>query len=110
MKLWGVSLTNQPPVLSDINVTIADQTFKEGTEFSIQLQASDPESTSLTFGASPLPTGATFNGNTGLFTWEPSHTQSGDYTIRFSVSDGILEDFQIVTIRVLQVKKAKGRF
>ncbi len=110
MKLWGVSLTNQAPVLLDVNVTIGDQKFKEGTEFSIQLQASDPDLTSLTFGASPLPAGATFNSSTGVFTWEPSYTQSGDYTIRFSVSDGILEDFQIVTIRVLQVKKAKGRF
>lgn len=110
MKLWGVTTTNQPPVLSDVTLTIADQTFKEGTEFSIQLQASDPEYTSLTFSASPLPEGATINGSTGSFTWEPSHTQSGDYIIRFSVSDGILEDFQIVTIRVLQVKKAIGRF
>jgi hypothetical protein len=110
MKLWGVTTTDQPPVLSDVNLIIGDQTFKEGTEFSIQLQASDPESAPLTFVASPLPEGATINGSTGLFTWEPSHTQADDYPIRFSVSDGILEDFQIVTIRVLQVKKAKGRY
>jgi C1A family cysteine protease len=110
MKLWGVTVNNQPPVLSDVSSSIANQTFKEGTEFSIQLQGSDPESASLIFGVSPLPEGATINGSTGLFTWKPSYTHAGDHIIRFSVSDGILEDFQIVMIRVLQVKKAIGRF
>jgi len=110
MKLWGVTINNQPPVLADISLSIAGQTFKEGTEFSIQLQASDPESDSLTYSASPLPQGASFNSGTGLFTWTPTHTQGGDYTIRFSVSDDIFEDFQVVTIRVAQVKKGRGRF
>jgi C1A family cysteine protease len=110
LKLWGVTTSNQPPVLADVNLSIVNQTFKEGTEFTIQLQASDPESGSLTYGASPLPAGANINTSTGLFTWEPTHTQAGNYDIRFSVSDGILEDSQIVTIRVLQVKKGKGRF
>lgn len=110
MQLWGVTINNQPPVLADISLTIADQTFKEGTEFSIQLQASDPESESLTYSASPLPQGASFNTGTGLFTWTPNHTQGGDYSIRFSVSDSIFEDFQVVTIRVVQVKKGRGRF
>jgi len=110
MKLWGVTINNQPPVLADISLSIAGQTFKEGTEFSIQLQASDPESDSLTYSASPLPQGASFNTGTGLFTWTPTHTQGGDYSIRFSVSDGIFEDFQVVTIRVVQVKKGRGRF
>jgi C1A family cysteine protease len=110
LKLWGVTTSNQPPVLADINLSLANKTFKEGSEFTIQLQASDPESGSLTYGASPLPAGANFNTSTGLFTWEPTHTQAGNYSIRFSVSDGILEDSQIVTIRVLQVKKGKGRF
>lgn len=110
IKLWGVSLNNQSPVLADVSLLIADQTFKEGQEFSIRLQASDPENDALTFSASLLPQGARINGTTGLFTWKPSYTQAGSYDIRFSVSDGIFEDFQIVTITVLNVKKGKGRF
>jgi hypothetical protein len=110
MALWGVTINNQPPVLADISLGIANQTFKEGTEFSIQLQASDPESDSLTYSASPLPQGASLNPSTGLFTWTPTYTQGGDYSIRFSVSDGIFEDFQVVMIRVAQVKKGRGRF
>jgi hypothetical protein len=110
MALWGVTINNQPPVLADVSLGIANQTFKEGTEFSIQLQASDPESDSLTYSASPLPQGASLNPSTGLFTWTPTYTQGGDYSIRFSVSDGIFEDFQVVMIRVAQVKKGRGRF
>ncbi len=110
MKLWGVTINNQPPVLADVSLSIAGQIFKEGTEFSIQLQASDPESGSLIYSASPLPQGASFNSSTGLFTWTPTHTQGGDYSIRFSVSDGIFEDFQVVNISVVQVKKGRGRF
>ena len=108
LKLWGVTISNQPPVLVELD--IGDRTFEEGTEFTIQLQASDPELDSLTYSASPIPSGATFNTSTGLFTWKPSHTQHGEYTIRFSVTDGIFEDFEIVTIRVVNVKKGKGRF
>ncbi len=110
MQLRGVTINNQPPVLADVSLSIAGQIFKEGTEFSIQLQASDPESGTLTYGATPLPQGASFNPGTGLFTWTPTHTQGGDYSIRFSVSDGIFEDFQVVNISVVQVKKGRGRF
>jgi hypothetical protein len=110
MQLWGVTANNQPPVLADINLSIAGQIFKEGTEFSIQLQASDPDSGSLTYHVSPLPLGASLNSGTGLFTWTPTFTQGGDHSIRFSVSDGIFEDFQVVTIRIVQVKKGRGRF
>lgn len=110
IKLWGVSLTNQAPVLTDISSLIADQTFKEGQEFSIRLRASDPENDSLTYSASPLPQGARINRTTGVFTWKPSYTQAGSYDIRFSVSDGVFEDSQIVTITILNVKKGIGRF
>lgn len=110
LQLWGVTTSNQPPVLDDISLSIAGQTFKEGREFTIQLQASDPENDTLVYDASPLPQGATFNANTGVFRWEPSYHQSGDYSIRFSVTDGYFEDFQIVTVRVVNIKKGKGRF
>lgn len=112
IQLSGVTINNQPPVLEDISLSIAGQIFKEGTEFSIQLQASDPEGGSLTYSysASPLTRGASLNSSTGLFTWKPTHTQGGDYSIRFSVSDGIFEDFQVVMIRIVNVKKGRGRF
>jgi len=97
IQLSGVTIDNQPPVLGDVSLSIAGQTFREGKEISIQLQT-------------PLPRGAAVNATTGEFTWTPSYTQAGVYSLRFSVSDGSLEDFEVVTITVVNVKKTKARF
>ncbi len=110
LKAWGVTINNQPPELADISLLIEGMTFKEGQEFTIQLEAHDPDGDSLTYGASPLPAGASFNTSSGLFTWKPSYTQAGEYSIRFSVNDGLFEDFQWVTIIVANVKKGKARY
>jgi C1A family cysteine protease len=109
-QLWGVTINNQPPVLDDVNLSIAGQTFREGKEIRVQLQGSDPDSGSLIFNVTPLPRGATVNASTGEFTWTPGYDQAGVYDLRFSVSDGTLEDFQILTITVVNVKKTKARF
>ncbi len=108
LKLWGITINNRPPELFEIS--LENQTIKEGQKLTIQLEASDPDSDLLTFTASPLPLGASFDTDTGLFFWTPTHTQSGEYTIRFSVTDGVFEDFENVTLRVLNVKKGKGKF
>ncbi len=108
LRIWGVSAINQPPELFEIDVS--GQTFKEGKEISIQVEGSDPDDDPLVYAASPLPDRAHFDTSTGLFTWTPSYTQAGQHTIRFSVSDGIFEDSQVVTIVVLNVKRAKRRF
>lgn len=106
LKLWSVSIGNTPPVLSKIG----NQTFKEGQEFSIQLSASDADNDSLAFGASPLPSGATFDTGSGLFNWTPSYTQSGEYNIKFSVNDGLFEVSGNVKITIVNVKRSKGKF
>lgn len=106
LKAWGVTINNKPPVLSDIG----DQSVKEGQEISIQFEAYDADDDLLTFSASPLPSGASFNNNTGLFNWTPNYTQSGEYNIRFKVTDGMFEDFVDVKITVINVKKGKGKF
>ena len=110
MKLWGVTINNQPPVLGDVSLSIAGQTFREGKEIRIQLQGTDPDSGSLIYSVTPFPRGAAVNASTGEFTWTPSYTQAGVYTLRFSVSDGMLEDFEVVTVTVVNVKKTKARF
>ena len=105
-KLMGVSINNSPPVL----VSIGNHSVKEGQEISIQCGASDTDEDPLTYSASPVPSGATFDNNTGILTWTPDYTQSGTYNIRFSVSDGIFEDYEDVTITVINVKKGKGKY
>ncbi|MCP2604629.1 putative Ig domain-containing protein [Candidatus Aminicenantes bacterium AH-873-B07] len=106
LKVRGVTIANKPPVLK----SIGEKTTKEGVEFSIQLEANDADNDPLTYEASPLPSGAVFDSNIGLFTWTPTYTQAGEYFIRFSVSDGSFEDFENVKITVLNVKKGKGKF
>jgi len=106
LKVWGVSIYNQPPVL----ISIGNQSVKEGQEISIQCGASDPDEDTLTFSASPLPAGATFDSSEGIFTWTPGYTQAGTYNIRFSVSDGVFEDYEYIEITVTNVKKGKGKY
>ena len=110
LKLWGVTVNNQAPELGEIELDLGGQVAKEGKEIVIQLDASDADSDSLTFSASPLPQGSTFDTNTGLFKWTPRHDQAGVYSIRFSVSDGIFEDFEVVNFQVANVKKAKRKY
>ena len=105
-KAWGVSLNNKPPVLAPI----ANQSVKEDQELRFTVTASDPEDDTLAFSATPLPAGAYFNSSSGEFRWTPTHTQSGDYDVLFSVSDGLFERSQQVRITVINVKKGKGKF
>lgn len=105
-KVWGVSLNNRPPVLS----LISPQSVKEGQELRFTVTAFDPEDDTLIFGIAPLPSGAYFDVSNGEFQWTPTYTQSGDYDVTFSVSDGLFERSQLVRITVVNVKKGKGKF
>jgi len=105
-KVWGVTINNNPPVLA----AIGSRSGKEGQAISIQANATDPDGDTLAYNISSLPSGASFNNNSGSFTWTPSFTQSGRYSITFSVSDGLFQDEETITITVINVKKGKGIF
>lgn len=110
MKITGVSLVNQAPVLS----YIGNQTTKEGEEFTLQLQANDPDDNPITYSAAwndgALPDGAEFDTSTGLFEWTPTYTQAGTYSnITFTISDGLATDSETIAITVENVKKGKGK-
>jgi len=64
---------------------------------------SDPDGGTLTYSASGLPSGASFNASTRTFSWTPSSTQSGSYNVTFTVSDGSLSASTTITITVNQV-------
>lgn len=59
------------------------------TPITYQLSAYDPDFDALTFGITPQLDGANIDSQTGLFTWNPVNIQPGQYTLNFSVSDGI---------------------
>lgn len=57
-------------------------------QFTLVATDADAEDTGkLTFQAPSLPEGATLDPVSGLFSWTPTFEQSGDYTVRFEVSD-----------------------
>lgn len=103
LSMSGSSLTNQPPALQDIPAQAVD----EGKPLAFTLSASDPDYDTLLFGGVNLPAGAAVDPATGAFSWTPSFSQSGVYTLRFTVSDGLSQASKSTTLTVVNVKYKK---
>ena len=88
---------NQPPVFNPIN----NRSATEGNLLQFTLSAIDPNNDSLTYTASNLPQGASFNPVTHTFSWTPAQGQAGTYNdINFQVSDGFQFDSETISITV----------
>lgn len=64
---------------------VANRSVAAGALLSFSLAGADPDGDPLTFGASPLPTGASVAGTT--FSWVPTVAQVGTYGITFTATD-----------------------
>ncbi|HBF35860.1 MAG TPA: hypothetical protein DDW50_00890 [Firmicutes bacterium] len=85
MVLVVVNNANRPPVME----IIPDYTVNAGQSLSFNINASDPDSGDiLTYSAVTLPSGASFDSTSRIFSWAP--TVAGIYTAVFAVSDGQL--------------------
>jgi hypothetical protein len=92
-----VGNTNRAPVLA----SIGNKTVSEESALSFTISATDPDSDTLTYSATGLPSGAAFNTSTRAFSWTPNNTQAGSYTVTFAVTDtGNLSDSETITITV----------
>ena len=97
-----VENVNRPPVFG----AIGDQKTKEDQTLQFTVQATDPDKGStLTYAAENLPDGAQFDAAAGTFTWKPDFNQAGDYTVKFTVSDGELSAGKEVRITVENVNR-----
>jgi len=96
-SLSGVSEENHAPIMEPIS----EVTVKAGENLNILVKASDEDGDSLTYSASGLPAGASFDGNSGLFSWRPANEQEGLYAISFEVSDGKLSASEVANISVV---------
>jgi len=77
-------------------------TTQTGESLLFTLSATDPDNDVLVYSASNLPTGATFDPQTGTFSWTPDYDQAGVYpNVHFEVSDGKLTDSEDITITVI---------
>ncbi|KKQ47170.1 MAG: RTX family of calcium-binding protein, partial [Candidatus Yanofskybacteria bacterium GW2011_GWC2_37_9] len=95
--------SNQPPILSAIGA----KSVNENETLTFTVSATDANGDTLTYSASGLPSGATFNPNSRIFSFSPSYTQAGSYLVTFSVSDGKGgTDSEIVTVTVANTNRA----
>ncbi|RLE45970.1 MAG: hypothetical protein DRJ31_10570, partial [Candidatus Methanomethylicota archaeon] len=78
-----VENVNQPPVIDSITTKAVN--IENNLQFIVK--ATDPDNEKLTFSASNLPSGATFDPSTQIFSWTPASTQTDTYYVRFKVED-----------------------
>jgi hypothetical protein len=90
---WTVTNTNRPPVLTQP----ANQSSSPNTTVSLQLVASDPDGTAVTYQASGLPPLAAVNSSTGLISGQLTASSAGVHTVTVTVSDGALVDTKTFT-------------
>jgi hypothetical protein len=91
---------NNPPVLG----TIGSKSVNEGVLLTFTATASDPDGDGLTFSASNVPTGASFNPTSRVFSWTPGFGASGNYNVTFTVTDNGSppeNDLEIITVTVV---------
>ncbi|HJH32588.1 MAG TPA: PGF-pre-PGF domain-containing protein [Methanosarcinaceae archaeon] len=97
-----VSAVNDAPILGSIGSKSVD----ENSTLTFTLASSDGDGDSLTYSAIDLPTGASLDGSSGIFTWAPTYEQAGTYPVQFIVTDGTLNDSETVTITVNNINRA----
>ncbi|MEK7153027.1 MAG: Ig-like domain-containing protein, partial [Patescibacteria group bacterium] len=97
-----IPVPNRAPVLD----LIGNQNINEGKELIFNITASDPDGDALNYSASNLPSGASFDALTHLFSWTPNYTEAGNYSVAFSVSDGSSSDSETITITVVNTNRA----
>lgn len=95
-----VSLTvingNEAPVLA----VIGNKSIDEGQSLEFTVSATDGNSDSLTYSATSLPAGATFNSSERRFSWVPDYSQAGNFNVEFVVSDSVYSDSETIAISV----------
>ena len=90
-----VNLTrNFPPVLTYINDLLA----RSKELFSFTIEASDADGDTLSFSSNSSL--FVIDSETGEFSFTPTYWQRGNYTINFTVSDGLMTDSQLVNLQI----------
>jgi hypothetical protein len=100
-----VNNVNRAPVLDPIGDKMTD----ENQTLQFVVMATDPDGDALTYSASNLPAGASFNPSTGAFSWMPSYGQAGNYTnVEFTATDNgspMQLDTKLITITVNDINR-----
>ncbi len=84
---------------------IGDKSVEEDNSLSFQISASDPDGDSVSYSASNLPSGASFNNASGAFSWKPGYDDANTYSVTFTATAGELKDQETITITVENVDR-----
>lgn len=68
-------------------VSTGAQEVLEDEQLTFSVSATDPDNDSFVLSAQNLPSGASFDAQTGTFSWTPTLSQEGVYTVTFSATD-----------------------
>ena len=96
-----VNNINRPPILT----SIGSKAVNENELLSFTVSARDTDGDEIAYSAVGLPPGASFNTNSGVFSWTPSFTASGDYSVVFMASDNIATVSERITVTVGNVER-----
>ena len=96
----AVTPVNDAPILEPIG----DKSINENNLLTFTVNATDADADTIMYSAQSLPSGATFSSQT--FTWMPSYDQAGMYQVTFTADDGQAQDYETITITVVNVNRA----
>ncbi|MEK6564644.1 MAG: putative Ig domain-containing protein, partial [Candidatus Omnitrophota bacterium] len=88
---------------------IGNKSVDENVNLDFTISATDVNGDTLTYSASGLPAGASFNTASRRFSWTPDYSQAGSYDVTFSANDGTGDggtDSETITITVNNVNRA----
>ena len=110
LGIWN-SLYTAEPNFKPVMDAIANQNVAEAQLLEFTVSATDPNpANTLTFSASNLPEGATFDPATATFSWTPGYAAAGTYdTVTFTATDNgtpVLSDSKTITITVANTNRA----
>ena len=84
---WNSSTTedcNEPPVIDSFSAGSAT----EDIEYQLDIDATDPESDTVSFSISNAPSGMSIDSGSGLITWTPENGVTASGTVTITASDG----------------------
>lgn len=89
--------TNTPPDLAPIR----NQSINYGSALSFTVMATDADGDAVTLSVIDLPTGASFEVNTGIFSWTPGPADLGNHNVTFRAADDEVAVEEQIVISVL---------
>jgi hypothetical protein len=104
----GSVAANLPP---QITSEMPDTVINQNQELTFQYLATDPNpGTELKFSLDKKPEGASIDSLTGLFSWTPLYSQSGDFEVSVIVSDGGMTDTSRTSTITVEVVNQPPQF